>query len=447
MSTATATAPAPLELAELPQPGLRDATLGLQAHFRPGAQGSALSRLGERFAIDRPGVPKLLVTSSPDDAKAILTDRSGALSLGHALHRLTPHPVLFGADSLIFLDGDEHVRERRALGPPFHGEMMRSYEEEIAALASDSVSRWPSGEPVEFVELAKRFVLDVMRSILFGVQGGERMRRLDCAMLAYCDVTESDVFLGAGILGVVLTGRWRGYPPLDRAAAAVDEIVLEEVAERRAAGAFGSGDCLGLLLELNQSAEHPKPDATLARDLRGLMLAGYETTAVTLGWVVAMLARHPDAIERARAEAEAGSHEYIDAVITEVMRLRPIFPFTGRRAMRDATVNGIRLPEGAIAVISIMAVHEREDLYDDPLCFRPERFLARRPGTYTWLSFGGGPHRCIGAALAAFESRLLLAALLRQRDLVPVGERLEPPRRTHPMLIPADGARVRLPPR
>ena len=436
-----------VELADLPQAGLRDIALGLQAHFRPGAHRSPLSRLGERCVIDRPGTPALLITTAPEDARAIFTDRSGALSLGHALHRLTPHPVLFGADSLIFLDGESHVQERRTLAPPFHGEMMRSYEETIIRLAGEAVEACPTGRPVRFVDVAKRFVLNVMRSIVFGVSDGDRQERLDRAMLDYCDVSESNAFLGAGVLGVLVSGRWRRYPPLDRAAAAVDEILLEEIAERRSRDDRGEGDCLALLLEVNETAASPKTDATLARDLRGLMLAGYETTAVTLGWIAAMLAHHPTVLARAQDEADAGGHDYLDAVISEVMRLRPIFPFTGRRATRDAVVNGVRLPRGAIAVISIMAVHERADLYEDPLVFRPERFLEQRPGTYTWLSFGGGPHRCIGASLAALESRLLIGALLERRHLTPVGAGLEPPRRTHPMLIPARGARVALLPR
>jgi len=423
--------------ADVPRAGLRDVAAGLQRHFRPGAHRSPLRRLGERCLIDLPGSPTLFITCSPDDAKAILTEADGALSLGHALHRSTPHPVLFGGDSLIFLEGEEHVRERRRLAPPFHGKMMRAFEPAIADIARRRVEGWPTEEPVEFVTLAREFVLDVMRSVIFGVAAGERMHRLDAAMRRYCRVTESDGFLGAGILGVLLTGRWRGYPPLDRAATAVDEIVLEEIAERRAAGDDGRDDCLALLLEAGET-----DDATLARDMRGLMLAGYETTAYTLGWVASMLAHHPEVLARAEDSVDAGEDAYLDAVISEVMRLRPTFPFTGRRAVRDCEVGDVHIPKGAMAVISIMALHEREDLYDDPTAFRPERFVESRPGTYTWLSFGGGPHRCLGASLALFESRVLLRTLLERRHLRAAGPRPERARRTHPMLVPERGGRV-----
>jgi cytochrome P450 len=429
-------------VARVPRAGLRDVATGLQRHFRPGAHRGPLRRLGERCVIDLPGSPTLFVTCSPEDAKAILSDRDGALSLGRALHRLTPHPVLFGGDSLIFLEGDEHVRERRLMAPPFHGQMMRSFEPAITAIARRRIASWPTGRPLRFVELAQEFVLDVMRSIIFGVAEHDRTRRLDRAMRRYCRVVESDAFLGAGVLGVLLTGRWRGYPPLDRAAAAVDEIVLEEIAERRTSGSEGRDDCLTLFLQANAEEGRPKDDATLARDMRGLMLAGYETTAITLGWIAEMLAHHPPVLARLEESVDAGEDAYLDAVISEVMRLRPAFPFTGRRAVRDFELDGVHVPEGTMVVISVMAVHEREDVYEDPMAFRPERFLDARPGTYTWLSFGGGPHRCIGASLALFESRVLMRALLQERRMRAADPRPERARRAHPMLVPERGGRV-----
>jgi cytochrome P450 len=434
-------------LDSLPKAGLRGAVGGLQRYFRPGAHRSPLHRLGERFVVDVPGLPKLLVTRSPDDAKPILTDRDGSLSLGQALHRFTPHPVLFGDDSLIFLEGGDHARERRKVAPPFHGELMKSYEREMTEIASERIGQWPTGKPVTFVPLAQQFVLDVMRSVIFGVSRGDRMRRLDRAMLDYCRIAESDGFLALGVLGVLLTGRWRRYPPLERAAAAVDRIVLEEIADRRRAGSPRSDDCLALLLELNGEEAEPKDDAILARDMRGLMLAGYETTAISLSWMVEMVVHNPEVHAELVRTIDAGEHAYLDAVIAETLRLRPAFPFTGRRVVRDFDLGGIRVPRGALIAISIMALHERPDIYEEPLAFRPERFLDERPGTYTWLPFGGGVHRCLGAAFAQFESRVLLRALLQRRELRAVGDRAEQPRRTHPMLVPSDQARVVLEPR
>lgn len=188
----------------LPRAGLRDVAGGLQRYFRPDTERSPLRRLGDRFVVDLPGLPRLLVSCSPEDAKVILADREQALSLGQALHRMTPHPVLFGGDSLIFLEGDEHTRERRKLAPPFHGTLMKSHEPAMIEIACERIEDWPTGRPLEFVGLAQQFVLDVMRTVIFGVSSPERMRALDHAMRAYCHVTESDGFLALGALGVLL---------------------------------------------------------------------------------------------------------------------------------------------------------------------------------------------------------------------------------------------------
>lgn len=426
----------------LPRASIADVATGVRRYFRPGTERSSLRRLGDRFVVDLPGVPTLVMTCSPADAKAILANRDAALSLGPVLHRWTPHPVLFGADSLIFLEGEDHARERRRLNPPFHGQMMASYEEAIAGIAERRIRTWDAGEPLSFQPLAQEFVLEVMRTVIFGVSGDERMRRLAAAMGRYCRTVESDAFLALGVLAVALTGRWRRYPPHERAAAAVDAIVREEIAERRAEGFTAGQDFLAMLLAANERDDDPKDDATLARDLRGLMLAGYETTAVTIASIVDLVAHHPGTLGRLHERIDAGDDAYLDAAILEAMRLRPAFPFTGRRALRDFELDGVRIPAGTMLVISIIAVHERPELYPEPRAFRPERFLGERPGTYTWLAFGGGPHRCLGAAFALFESRVFLRALLRRRTLRAVEPRLRPPRRSHPMIVPSGGARV-----
>jgi cytochrome P450 family 135 len=429
---------------QLPRASLRDALSGLQRYFRPGTHRSPLRRLGDRFVVDMPGLPKLLVTCSPDDAKTMFTERDGVLSLGEALNRFSPHQVLFGADNVIFLEHEEHVRERRRLAPPFHGQMMKAYEPAIVKLARDGIERWPTGRPVEFLELARRFVLDVMRTVIFGVCEHERMKRLDQALFEYCRVAESDGFFRAGALGVLFTGRWRRYPPLERTAGAVDAIVLEEIAARRRTGEAGSpdrADFLGSYLEQSAGADG-KDDATIARDMRGLVLAGYETTAITLGWIAEALAHHPDVQDRAIRSLDSGSHEYLDAVIAEVMRIRPVFPFTARRATSEFDLDGVNVPAGAVVVISIIALHERPEIYPDPLAMKPERFLEARPGTYTWVTFGGGAHRCLGAPFAQFEARVLFRTLLEHRRLEGASPRGERPRRHHPLLIPAHGARV-----
>ncbi len=424
---------------------MRDALTGLRRYFRPGTHRSPLRRLGDRFLVEAPGLPKLLVTCSPTDAKLMFTERDGALSLGEALNRFSPHQVLFGSGNVIFLEGEEHARERRALAPPFHGGMMKSYEPAIFDIALQQIERWPTDQPVEFLSLSRQFVLEVMRRVIFGVSEHERMRRLDRALLRYCEIAESDSFFRAGALEVLLTGRWRRYPPLDRAASAVDALVLEEIGERRRRGSLhspGGADFLGSFLERNGNGEDPRHERTIAQNMRGLVLAGYETTAISLAWIAETLAHHPRIQTRLLESVAAGEDDYLDAVIAEVMRVRPVFPFTARRALREFDLDGVTVPRGAVVVISIIALHERPELYPDPLTIRPERFLEARPGTYTWVTFGGGAHRCLGAAFALFESRVLFRTVLERLRLRPGAEQSERPRRHHPMLIPARGARV-----
>ena len=159
-------------------------------------------------------------------------------------------------------------------------------------------------------------------------------------------------------------------------------------------------------------------------------------------WIAETLAHHPEILARLVESVDAGEHDYLDAVVAEVMRVRPVFPFTARRALHEFDLDGVRVPRRAVVVISIIALHERPELYPDPLAIRPERFLESRPGTYTWVTFGGGAHRCLGAAFAQFESRVLFRTLLQQRELRPGTERSERPRRSHPLLVPAKGGRV-----
>src|ERR1700753_936620 len=211
-------------------------------------------------------------------------------------------------------------------------------------------------------------------------------------------------------------GSWVAIPQIARTAAAVDAIVLEKIAERRRTGAR-TDDCLTLFLEINQQDEHPRDDAFLARSMRGLMLAGYAATAVTLGWVAELLVHQPETLAKLEDSIDRGEDAYLDAVIAESMRLRPALPITGRRALRDFDLNGLHIPRGAYIILAIMAMHEREDLHPDPLAFRPERFLDTRPGTNTWLPFGGGVYRCVGAEVVLFEARALLRALMQRRTV------------------------------
>ncbi|MBO0879391.1 MAG: cytochrome P450 [Mycobacterium sp.] len=409
--------------------------------YKPNGRRSRLWEGGERFLVDVPVGPKLIVTSSPQDAKAIFADRDGALSFGELLRRFTPHESLFGSDAFVFLDGEAHVRERRKIAPALHGKVLKSYERTMVDTVLRRLPEWPLRQPVEFSAIGSQLSLDVMMTVIFGVSKPERMQRLERAMLAYCAVTESPSFLSVGLLTMALRGRWRPIPKVARTAAAVDAIVLEEIAERRRTGARPD-DCLTMFLEINQQDDAPRDDAFLARSMRGLMLAGYAATAVTLGWLADLLTSQPDVLAALEESIDRGEDGYLDAVIAESLRLRPALPVTGRRAQRVFNLNGLLVPSGAYIIVAIMALHERADLHPDPLVFRPERFLNSRPATHTWLPFGGGVHRCIGDEFALFEARVLLRTLLQHRRLSAVNGHIGGRPGRHPLLVPAGGAPV-----
>jgi cytochrome P450 len=432
----------PRTIDTLPRVGVRALARDRGRFFRPLGQRSPLRGIGERFVIDMPFGPKMVVTSSPDDAKAIFADRDGALSFGELLKRFSPHERLFGSDAFIFLEGEAHMEEKRKVAPPLHGKALKSYEQTMTDIVLRRLPEWPLGERVEFCDIGGQLSLDVMMTVIFGVSKPERMQRLERAMLAHCAVTESPSFLGVGMLSMALRGSWVAVPQVARTADAVDAIVLEEIAERRRTGSRPD-DCLTLFLEINQQDEHPRDDAFLARSMRGLMLAGYAATAVTLGWVAELLVHQPETLAALEESIDRGEDAYLDAVIAESMRLRPALPITGRRALRDFDLNGLHIPRGAYVILAIMAMHERDDLHPDPLAFRPERFLNSRPGTNTWLPFGGGVYRCVGAEFVLFEARVLLRTLLQHRRLGAVdGGPGGRPSRKHPLPVPTNGAPV-----
>ena len=218
---------------------------------------------------------------------------------------------------------------------------------------------------------------------------------------------------------------------------------MEEIAARRATPEVPRADLLSRYVgtDLDQH-----DDLALARNMRGVLLGAYETTAITLGWVAVMLAAHPAAMAEIDAAADAGDRDrldaYLDAVVAETMRLRPVSPFTGRRALRDTVLNGIAVPEGAIVIVPILLIHEAPWHYPDPLSFRPERFLGERPDGYTWLTFGAGAHRCLGAQFALAEARILFRTLFLERRIETAPGEIEPPRRYHTGLSPARDALI-----
>jgi cytochrome P450 len=310
--------------------------------------------------------------------------------------------------------------------PPFHGERMRVYGDVMRELAEAEVATWPSGEEFPLLPAMQRLTLRIILRTVFGV---EDLARLEQALIR---------LMRRGARIMLLPLLQRDYGPgspqrrFEEARAEVDAMLYAEIARRRESP--GGTDVLSMLLE----ADEPPSDAELRDHLITLLLAGHETTATTLAWTFERLVRHPQAMAR----AASGDDAYLDAVIQESQRIRPVITYVMRTLQAPMEVGGHTVPEGATLGTSITLMHRRPDLYPEPLAFRPERFLDAKPETYTWVPFGGGVRRCLGAAFATFEMRQVLGVVLSRRALTPADPRPERNRRRGITFVPGRGASV-----
>lgn len=432
------------ELAELP-PGPRQPQYAQALQWLSRPQEFMLrqrERFGDVFTFDFiTGFP-LVVLSDPEDVKTVFTGSAEVMHAGEANVVLEP---IVGSNSVLLLDERRHLRERRLLLPPFHGDRMRRYGEIMEEAVEREVSTWREGETMALLERMQAITLEVIMRAVFGVDSGAEMERLRELLVRMLALTTDPGRLLAGLFfGVdsdrVVSGREAALGPVDRE-------LFRIIAEHREDPALEEReDILSMLLLARDEDGEPMSDAELRDELMTLLLAGHETTASTLSWAFERLVHEPEVMERLVAEVREGDGDrYTEAVIQETLRLRPVIPMVVRVITEPVTVGQgrFRLPAGSRVAPSILLVHLREDIYPDPFGFRPERFLESPPGTYTWIPFGGGMRRCIGASFAQFEMRAVLRGVLRAVDLAPAGgpERIS---RRAITLVPRRGGRVRV---
>ena len=378
------------------------------------------------------------MVNHPDHVKSLLTQKDLAVSLTPE----SPLRPIVGANSTLTALGARHLRQRKLLLPPFHGEAIERYATMIAAAAEHEVDTWSAGETVALASRMQAITLDVIMSGVFGVEGhpqpGTPEHDLRGTVRALARMSTSAVGQVADFMNL---GREEAVGIARIAIARLRKPVMEVIAQRRAdADAAERNDILSLLLRAETEDGELLTDTELRDELVGLVLAGHETTANQLGWTFERLVRTPEAWERLRADPDDAA--YVDATIYESQRSRPVIPIIGRRVMAPWRFGEYGVAEGTPVLMSILLLHHREDLYPDPFAFRPERFLGSKPGTYTWIPFGGGIRRCLGAALAMAEMRIVLATIARRCDLRPA--RPEPERANHRnvTMIPAGNAAV-----
>jgi len=348
-----------------------------------------------------------------------------------------------GSRSVLLLEGEEHLSRRKAMLPAFHGEGMRQHDSLIADVTRAEIARWPVGCSFPVHPRMQGVTLEVILRAVFGISDAarlERMRGLLAQMLA-------DLASPRLQLRVLLSRRFVLHDPMEdvrRQGTAADYLIQSEIAERRRKPEVERDDILSMLMAARFEDGGEMSDEELRDQLITLLLAGHETTATALAWTFDLLLRNPPALAELRAELESDGDEYLRAVIAEALRLRPVVPLAGRRLQSELRVNGHLLPVGTDVTPAIWLAHTNPDVYPGPLEFRPERFLDGAPETYAWIPFGGGVRRCLGAAFAEFEMRIVLREVLLRCDLELASSRPERIARRNITFSPKRGTRVKV---
>ena len=379
------------------------------------------ARFGETFSLRLLHEHPWVMVSNPEHVREVFTADPSVFHAGEGNRILLP---VLGENSLLLLDDRPHLRQRKLLLAPFHGTRMQGYAELMARIAGEEIEAWPAGVAYPLRPRMQAITLEIILRAVFGLDAPERLGPLRERLRRMLDVLTSPAMLGVIVLGPERIAR---VGPFRRLLEGVDELIYAEIGQRRGAADLDQrSDILSLLLDARDDDGRPMSDGELRDELVTLLVAGHETTATALAWAVERLARHPDKLARLTEEVHAGETAYLDAVVAETLRLRPVISLVARRLTQPAQIAGLSLPAGVAVTPSIYLMHRRPEIYPEPEAFRPERFLGSAPGTYTWIPFGGGVRRCIGAAFAQFEMRVVLAELVRRRTVRPVRPEAEP---------------------
>lgn len=385
------------------------------------------AQFGDTFTVMFKGFKTpLVIVSHPDVLRALYSERGHLMPPGR---QITLKPLV-GARSLLLLEGAEHLSRRKVMLPPFRGDRMRAYEPIMRDASERELALWPVGERFSVHASMQSITLDVILQAVFGVEDEARRARLHQLLGDLLAATTS-----MSLQVQVLFGRTVPLERLQEQARAIDALLLEEIAARRSAP---GEDICSLLVQARFEDGSGMGDDEIRDQLMTLLMAGHETTATGLAWTLDLLVRHPDVLEQARS----GDETFLKAVVSESLRLRPVVPLAGRRLAVPLEVDGLSLPAGTDVTPAMWLVHTRPEEYPEPYAFRPSRFVENPPSTYTWVPFGGGVRRCIGAPFAELEMRVVLREVLDRFDLRPAGRGAEGIARRNVTFSPRHGTRI-----
>jgi cytochrome P450 len=415
--------------------GLRPFTTSLRARSEHGDVWMV-----ELLSRDEPFV----ITSHPDHVESLFKAKPQDAP---SLTGESPLRPILGPNSVLITVGERHMRQRKLLLPAFHGEAVRRYTEMITAVAVREIDSWPVGKPFALAPRMQSVTLDVIMAGVFGIEGTpvpgtveHRIRQTVRRML----LASTNILFELVELMQIGSPEPRG--PLKWMLKVVDRELYPAIRERRAAGVKpGAQDVFSLLLQARDEDGNQLTDEELRDQVVSLVLAGHETTANSLAWTFERLVRFPAAHDRLRELVRSGddaAEAYVEATIHEGMRVRPVIPMVVRMVKQRWQLGDYVVPENTPVGVSIVALHHRDDVYPDPHAFRPERFVDRKPGTYTWIPFGGGIRRCLGASLALAEQRVVLTEIARRVDLRAPASAPERARQRNVTMLPSRGGRV-----
>jgi len=399
-------------------------------------------RYGDIFRVSFPFYKDLVYVADPGLVKRLFTTPPDLAHAGEA-NATVLEPAL-GPNSVLTLDEAPHMRQRKLLLPPFHGERIQRYGDLIREATEREMESWPVGEPFALRPHTQRITLAVILRAVFGVHDEARLLRFERLIETF-----------AGRLSLVTAfpplrrsfGRWSPWARFVAAREALDAFIYEEIALHRPENATGEeagDDVLSLLMAARHDDGSPMNDAELRDELVTILAAGHETTATGLAWALERLLRTPRAFAALRDSVAAGEDAYLDATIKETLRARPVLVDVGRRLTAPLEIGGYELAAGTYLMAGIAALHYREDLFPRPEEFRPERFLESKADTYAWIPFGGGVRRCIGAAFAEYEMRIVLRTIVERATLSAPDPAPEKPKVRNITLAPAKGTVVKL---
>jgi cytochrome P450 len=391
------------------------------------------ARFGDAFTLRVPGrAPPVVVVAAPEAVKEVFALDADTGHAGKANVVLRP---MLGEHSVIVLDGSEHARQRKMMVPAFHADRLAAYGRTMTEFAHAAIDRLPVGSPVAIVRSMQAITLQVIIRTVFGVQAGRAFTELSDALSRAIDAAARPMLL--------LPMMQRDLGPLSpwgrflRSGAKAGDILRNEIRRGRAEGTAGRTDVLAMLLDARDESGRPMNEDEVHDELVTLLVAGHETTATSLGWALRWLWVDAPLVERLRKEiATAGGDpqavsklDLLDRTVREALRLQPVVPLVARVLQRRTDIGGMSLDAGEVVACSIYLVHRRASLYPEPTRFRPDRFIGFKPAPWEWLPFGGGLRRCIGAAFAIFEMKMVLAALLPRVDAHLAVDRVVPTRR------------------